>query len=223
MDDQKVTIFTYNNKSYKVDELGFLINFEEWDENFAEGVAISLGMSDGLSNEHWRIINYIRKTFIETKECPIIYTTCKNNNLKLADLRRLFPSGYQRGACKIAGISYKENYIRHYYWDNQQKELSVRLEEKNYLVDSLGFLINYQDWDPTFAIGKALELKMGNKLEQKHWEIISYMRKSFEIKRRIPTVYELCENFNIELEDLEKLFPDGYHRGVIKLSGLRLR
>jgi len=223
MDVENEKIFTYKNQSYKVDELGYLINFEDWDENYAEGIAISIGMVDNLTEEHWKIIRYIRSSFIETKECPTIYTTCRKNNLKLADLRKLFPTGYQRGACKIAGISYKENYLRYYYWDNQKKELPDKSKEKHYLVDSLGFLIRFEDWDPAFAIGKAIELKIPNNLEQMHWEIIRFMRSSYQENKKIPTVYELCEKFFLEIEDLEKLFPDGYHRGVIKISGLRLK
>ncbi len=39
----------------------------------------------------------------------------------------------------------------------------------------------------------------------------------------VPTVYETCEENRIEIEDLEALFPDGYHRGAVKISGLRVR
>ena len=28
---------------------------------------------------------------------------------------------------------------------------------------------------------------------------------------------------NLKIDELEKLFPDGYHRGAVKLAGLRLR
>ena len=34
---------------------------------------------------------------------------------------------------------------------------------------------------------------------------------------------ETCEANDIDLDELEQLFPDGYHRGVIKIAGLRLR
>ena len=37
----------------------------------------------------------------------------------------------------------------------------------------------------------------------------------------VPTVYEACADNGLELEDLEQLFSDGYHRGAVKLAGLR--
>ena len=34
--------FTYNKKTYEVDSKHFLENFSQWDENFAEGMALKL-------------------------------------------------------------------------------------------------------------------------------------------------------------------------------------
>ena len=36
------------------------------------------------------------------------------------------------------------------------------------------------------------------------------------------TAYETCADNEVEIEDLERLFPDGYHRGAVKISGLRV-
>jgi len=38
----------------------------------------------------------------------------------------------------------------------------------------------------------------------------------------VPTLYETCTASDLELEDLERLFPDGYQRGVVKIAGLRV-
>ena len=34
---------------------------------------------------------------------------------------------------------------------------------------------------------------------------------------------ETCEANDIDIDELEQLFPDGYHRGAVKIAGLRLR
>ena len=60
------------------------------------------------------------------------------------------------------------------------------------------------------------------KLTDKHWQIINFLRKSFEKNNMVPTIYETCEANGIDLEELEKLFPDGYHRGAVKIAGLRV-
>jgi len=38
-----------NGKSYTVDEFGFLIDFNQWDEPFAENLAMQLSSSGGLT------------------------------------------------------------------------------------------------------------------------------------------------------------------------------
>jgi sulfur relay (sulfurtransferase) DsrC/TusE family protein len=60
-------------------------------------------------------------------------------------------------------------------------------------------------------------------LTDRHWQVIRYLRESYRRKGYVPTVYECCESNNLELEDLASLFPDGYHRGAVKVSGLRVR
>ena len=220
--ESSIKKLVFNNKEYEVDWLGFLINPNDWDENFAKSLTSDLSIPDGLTDEHMKVIYFIREFFLKTKVCPNIYTTCRNNNLKLKDLRILFPTGYHRGACKIAGISYRDGYLTHYYCDNIQELKPKPQDNKIYRVDVNGFLIYAGDWDKAFALNRAGELKMPELLTEKHFEVIDYLRDSFTENGNIPNVFETCEHFNFELEDLEKLFPDGYHRGAIKIAGLRI-
>ena len=60
-------------------------------------------------------------------------------------------------------------------------------------------------------------------LTDKHWQVINFLRQSFEKNKAVPTIYETCEACGIDLEELEELFPDGYHRGAVKIAGLRTR
>ncbi len=217
-------IFSYKDKNYQVDSEGFLTNPREWDVNFAEGMSAKVQITNGLSAEHWRVIDFIRRSYRESGKCPLVYHTCKMNNLHYRDLKRLFPTGYLRGACKLAGVSYKEEYMEHALEDEKDyPDIDQLYREKVYRVDVHGFLIDPMEWDEQFALFKAYEMKMPEKLTSKHWQVITFLRESFLKNKVVPTVYETCENNRLELQELERLFPDGYHRGAVKIAGLRVR
>ena len=216
-------IFECNNKKYKIDYLGFLIDTTEWDENFAEGMAKEVSIRGNLKNKHWEVIHFIRGFFIETGRCPVVYWTCKVNNLRLRDLKELFPSGYLRGACKLAGISYVEGYLNYKWYEAIPQKTKPSIKDKVYRVDVRGFLIDPTEWDREFALHRAYDLKLKDGLKEEHWKIIDYLREFFNEKGSVPTVIETCESNGLELDELSELFPDGYHRGAIKLAGLRLR
>lgn len=214
--------FEFGNKVYRVDSEQFLLDFDEWDENFARGMAPKIGVINGLSEDHWKVIYFIRESFKKSGKCPLVYETCRTNRLHIQELKKLFPAGYLRGACKLAGITYKEGYLEQSWIEDFAERVTGGVSESTYEVDVRGFLVNPSQWDRRFAIGKAWEMKMP-KLTDKHWQIISFLRQSFEKNNIVPTVYETCEANGIDIEELEKLFPDGYHRGAVKISGLRVR
>ena len=215
--------FAFGNKAYQVDTEEFLSDFNEWDENFARGVAPKVGIISGLSEDHWKIIYFIRDSLKRTGKCPLVYETCRTNRLHVQELKKLFPAGYLRGACKLAGVTYREGYMDQSWVEDFAERITAGAqEEKTYEVNVRGFLINPNDWDKKFATYKAHEMKMP-KLTDKHWQVIYFLRESFEKNNLVPTVYETCEANSIDLEELEKLFPDGYHRGAVKIAGLRVR
>jgi tRNA 2-thiouridine synthesizing protein E len=210
-------------KAYEVDPLGFLVDFNEWDENFAEGIAPNHGIPEGLTREHWDVIYFIRNGFLEHGKVPVVYQTCRKNGLTLRELQALFPTGYQRGACKLAGISYKEGYVERAWYSAPEKKISPFPPEKTYRVDVRGFLVEPADWDEEYAALKTYEMKMPGPLTDRHWQVIHFLRDQHKKTGAIPTIYETCEANHLELEDFEQLFPDGYHRGAVKIAGLRAR
>ena len=223
----------FKEKTYQVDDNGFLMDPNQWDEDFAVGLAPNVGILQGLTEEHWEIIRFIRETSAQEGKCPLVFQTCRAKNLCLRDLRRLFPTGYLRGACKLAGITYKEG------WSfpglvpmgdqpagqslAEQRRAASFLSKKTYTIDAWGFLVNPDEWDKHYVLLKAEEMGLVEALTGRHWEIIYFMRDSFKKKGVVPTVYETCEAKNLEIEDLERLFPHGYHRGAVKMAGLRVR
>jgi tRNA 2-thiouridine synthesizing protein E len=214
--------FSFGNKTYQTDTEDFLAEFDQWDENFARGMAPKVGIISGLSEDHWTIIRFIRDTYKSTGKCPLVYETTRTNRLHLQELKALFPAGYLRGACKLAGITYKEGYLDQSWVEDFAEQVTHGAQEKIYGINVRGFLVNPADWDKRFALHRAWEMKMP-KLTEKHWQVIQFLRDRFEKNNVVPSVYETCEANGIDLEELQRLFPDGYHRGAVKLAGLRVR
>jgi tRNA 2-thiouridine synthesizing protein E len=220
-----MAVFLYKGKEYAIDVMNFLINSEDWDENFAEGMAPQLGIPLGLTKDHWLVIRMIRKVYLEEGDFPNIYETCSACGLRIPEMRKLFPSGYWRGACKLAGIiPWKGPNIPAFHPINLSGiKTFIEAYDKTYEVDARGFLVNPEEWDEYYAANKAMEMKMPEgTLNEKHWKIITYLREQFRRNREVPTVYETCEDNQIGVKELERLFPDGYHRGAVKLAGLRI-
>lgn len=216
--------FTHANKNYVIDSKGFLLDFYHWDDDFAKGMAAQLEVPLELTQEHWDVIYFIHNHYRETGRCPIVYETCRMNGLTLDELKRLFPTGYLRGACRLAGITYREGYLGQTYLPSTADDLNVITANKSYRVDVRGFLVDFQEWDEYYAVHRAFDMKIpGGKLTERHWQVIRYLRAEYRKNNSVPTVYEACDDNQMDLEELESLFPDGYHRGAVKIAGLRVR
>jgi tRNA 2-thiouridine synthesizing protein E len=216
---------------HRVDSDGFLLDFDRWDESFAIETARACGITSDLTATHWRVIHWIRRHVEEFGACPLADRTCIANGLELKDLRELFPSGYLRGACRIAGVTYGQG-VRGPRalpgWARRVRSAEVSepsqatgsYEGKTYTVDAHGFLVDPGEWDEEYAVSKARELKMPE-LADRHWGVIWHLRRKFDETLSIPTIYETCEELVMTFEELGALFPDGYHGGAVKIAGLR--
>ena len=96
-------VFVYNHVEIPVDEDGFIQQPELWDENLALALAGTDGVS-ALTEDHWRVINYIRSYYKEFDIAPMVRKMCKETNCTLRQIYDLFPSGPAKGACKVAGL-----------------------------------------------------------------------------------------------------------------------
>jgi TusE/DsrC/DsvC family sulfur relay protein len=210
------------NKTYEIDDENFLMDPVQWEENFAEAMAPKVNIKGGLSASHWKVIRFIREAFSQSGRCPMVHETCKAVGLRTLDLSRLFPTGYLRGACKLAGLTYRVRQIPPSWLPKEGLTgVSISIEDRVYRLNFLGFLVDPSEWDEEFVIHKAQEMKMPGPLTDKHWQIIRFLRQEYEQNGKLPTVYETCAANQVEIEELGRLFPDGYHRGAVKLAGLR--
>lgn len=207
---------SFNGKLYLLDGHGFLSPSEQWDENFAEGMAQLLGIHNGLSKEHWDFINYLRKKFLEEKTVPVVVTACVENKLRLSRFRHLFPTGYHRGACKIAGINYEFMYNTN-YWLTYETSTFVR---SAYRIDSMGFLEDLNQWDRRFAEIIIREWKLPTELTDMHMQVIKYLQDYYKATNNIPTIHEALNANGLDLNSFRELFPEGYRRGACRIAGL---
>ena len=90
-------------KQIEVDEDGFIQDPDAWDKAVAESLAGTEGV-DSLTEDHWKVVNYLREYYLEFNMAPMIRKLCKTTGFKLKEIYELFPSGPAKGACKVAGL-----------------------------------------------------------------------------------------------------------------------
>lgn len=90
-------------RQLEVDEDGFIQDPAEWNEIIADGLAKGEGV-DSLTEEHWKVVKYLRDYYQKFEIAPMIRKLCKETGFPLKRIYELFPSGPAKGACKIAGL-----------------------------------------------------------------------------------------------------------------------
>jgi TusE/DsrC/DsvC family sulfur relay protein len=96
-------IFEQGDVKIEVDEDGFMEEPENWNEAIAKALATTEGV-DELTEDHWKLVNYLRDYYLKYGVAPMIRKLCKETGFKLNYVYELFPSGPAKGACKVAGL-----------------------------------------------------------------------------------------------------------------------
>ncbi len=96
-------------KSIAVDDEGYLLDPADWDARVAEALAREENIV--LSAAHWAVVRFVRQYYEERKVIPDARHVIKylagylgGKSAGRNDLFRLFPYGYVKQACKIAGM-----------------------------------------------------------------------------------------------------------------------
>ena len=90
-------------QTLEVDEHGFLQESGKWNEELAKAYAAKEGVNQ-LTENHWKIINYLRSYYLANGICPMIRRLVKDSGFTLKQLYDLFPEGPANSACKWAGM-----------------------------------------------------------------------------------------------------------------------
>ena len=96
-------------KSVRVDDEGYLVEPGDWTEAVAEELARREGLA--LSALHWHVLHFMRRSYEERQIAPdarfVVKYLAEEHGLGAkarSRLFELFPYGYVKQACKIAGM-----------------------------------------------------------------------------------------------------------------------
>jgi tRNA 2-thiouridine synthesizing protein E len=92
-----------NGKSFEVDEDGFLLDFNTFNENWVEYVRKQEGI-ETITAEHQQVIDVLQDYYRKNGIAPMVRVLSKLTSFKLKHIYELFPSGPGKGACKMAGL-----------------------------------------------------------------------------------------------------------------------
>jgi len=107
--EQIVNTIQVGDNQVEVNKKGYLINIDDWDENFAKTVAENDHLE--LSECHWKTIYFLREYFQEYQVPPSPRVVKKAIGDKInswgctnKDLEKAFPLGGCKQACRLAGL-----------------------------------------------------------------------------------------------------------------------
>jgi dissimilatory sulfite reductase related protein len=86
-----------------LDEEGFLVHPEAWDERVAEILALQDGLAE-LTEVHRLVIRFLRQYYLTNGKAPLNSELRKGVGLTLSRIEACFPKGIRRGARRIAGL-----------------------------------------------------------------------------------------------------------------------
>lgn len=86
-----------------VNEEGYLIDHLQWTREVGEAIAKEEGIE--LTEQHWKVLEYLRKEVQERGTLPTIRRLTKSGVVDTKTLYQLFPNGPLKKAAKIAGLA----------------------------------------------------------------------------------------------------------------------
>lgn len=99
----------HNNTKIALDAQGYLLDHKQWSESLA--TAMSSLESFELTEQHWEVINFVRKFYLTYNTSPAIRALTKAMKAEFGEekatsryLYRLFPDGPAKQATKYAGL-----------------------------------------------------------------------------------------------------------------------
>lgn len=91
-----------NGKEVVVDDEGFMTQYDQWDEDIAAALAAAIDVD--LTEEHWKVINFLREDFKEKGETPTIRRVSTAGGVDTKRLFQLFPKKPAKKMSYIAGL-----------------------------------------------------------------------------------------------------------------------
>lgn len=91
-----------NGHDVSVDDEGFMTVYDEWDE--ATGAALAQAIGVEMTDEHWRVIHFLRDDFKAQGATPTIRRVSTAGGVDTKKLFQLFPKKPAKKMAYIAGL-----------------------------------------------------------------------------------------------------------------------
>ena len=78
-----------DDKNIEFDKDGFMLEPDLWDDAVASAIAGEEGISE-MSEDHWKIVNFIRSYWKENDLAPPVRLMCKEVGIGLRQIYKLF-------------------------------------------------------------------------------------------------------------------------------------
>jgi tRNA 2-thiouridine synthesizing protein E len=82
---------------------GFLVEMSTWSRKIAEDLAQKNDIGP-LTEDHWKVIEYVQGYYRKTGEGPPIVRVCKSTGFTSKYVCEMFPCGVAKGAYRLAGL-----------------------------------------------------------------------------------------------------------------------
>ena len=94
----------------KFDAEGFMVDKSQWSREIAEEIARQEGI-ETLTDAHWKIIDFCRKTGEQTGKAPTLRTITDGTGVSTKEVFALYPKGPAKKVAKISGLGKPEGCV----------------------------------------------------------------------------------------------------------------
>ena len=95
----------------------------------------------------------------------------------------------------------------------------IEIGGRQFVVDEEGFLQQPEIWDDEVARLFATTEGIPEMNEQQ-WALVRFIRQYWLEHRTAPMIRKLCQETNVNLRTIFRLFPSGPAKGACKVAGL---
>ncbi len=96
---------------------------------------------------------------------------------------------------------------------------TIEILGKSLGVDADGNLVNMGDWNEEIA-SEIARIEGIEKLTEKHWAVINFMRKVYAETGDAPSIRKLTKESRVDTKELYSLFPKGPAKKAARIAGL---
>ena len=93
---------TIDSHEIRVDDEGFMTEYDEWNEDLGKVLAAHIGIT--MTDEHWEAIRFLRRDFPEHDETPTLRRVTTVGGIPTKRLFTLFPKKPAKKMAYIAGL-----------------------------------------------------------------------------------------------------------------------